>query len=255
MQLDLKKDEMKRVQKTTLQNAITWTPDAFTDTSKPWWETYSLSPFEPFSSICVTGPTGAGKSRWVYKFLRHLDGMYIKDPPQKILYCHGVYQTLYDEMEGNIDHITFHSGLPSEADITDFTQGQTHSLIVLDDLMQQVIASKEMELLFTQGCHHRGLSVIFITQNLYGQAKAARTIALNTWYLILFKNLRDASQILTLGRQLYPGRGNVLVESYNDVMREHFAYLVVDMSPRCEDKLRLRTRVFPGDETIVYVPR
>ena len=73
--------------------------------------------------------------------------------------------------------------------------------------MHKVTQDKEIELLFTQGTHHRCVSVILITQNLYPGGKHARTIALNTWYMVLMKNLRDVSQVGILGRQLYPGRG------------------------------------------------
>ena len=53
-------------------------------------------------------------------------------------------------------------GLPSEADIDKITIKQKHVLIVLDDLLHRVGQSPEMELLFTQGCHH-SVRVSFIT--------------------------------------------------------------------------------------------
>lgn len=215
--------------------------------------TNSLTPFESCSSICISGPTGVGKTRWVYKLLRELNGMYI-DPPAKVLYCYGIYQPLFDEMERNVDNITMHQGLPTQEEIDDFADGQ-HGLIILDDLSHAVLENKDMELLFTQGCHHRRLSLVFITQNLYTQGKSARTIALNVWYLVLFKNVRDKSQISILGRQLYPGRSGVLTEAYDDCMKEPRAYLVVDMAPMSDDNHRLRTHIFPNENTIIYVPR
>ena len=217
--------------------------------------TPSLVPFEPCSSICISGPTGSGKTQWVYRFLTNLSGMYENNPPRKILYCYGVYQNLFSEMEANVPELTTYAGVPSQTEIEEFSQEGQHGLIVLDDLMHQVLTSKEVELLFTQGCHHRNLSVIFISQNLYGQAKSARTIALNTWYLVLFKNMRDRSQIQTLGRQLFLGKGDILVEAYSDAVKKPFGYLVIDSSPRGDDTLRLRTRIFPGEEPIVYLPK
>jgi hypothetical protein len=112
-----------------------------------------------------------------------------------------------------------------------------------------------MELLFTQGCHHRRLSILFITQNLFGQGRSARNIALNTWYLIVFKNVRDSSQLLTLDRQLFLGKSGVLVDAYRDVMTDPYAYVVIDIAPHSEDKYRLRTRVFPGEDPIVCIPK
>ena len=215
---------------------------------------HSLVPIAPCTSLCLSGATFSGKTKWVYRFLKHLHGMYVSDPPKKVLYCYGVYQDLFDEMERVIPNLTMHEGLPSSGVLETFADGQ-HGLIVLDDLMQQVLVRPDMELLFTQGCHHRHLSVIFITQNLYSQGKCARTIMLNTGYLILFKNVRDASQLNTLGRQLFPGRGGLLVDAYRDVMKTPYGYLVVDMTPQGRDDLRLRTHIFPGEEPLVYVPQ
>ena len=49
--------------------------------------------------------------------------------------------------------------------------------------------------LFTKECHHRNISVMFIVQNLFGKKKEQRTISLNSHYLVVFKNPRDASQM------------------------------------------------------------
>ena len=49
--------------------------------------------------------------------------------------------------------------------------------------------NKEMELIFTQGTPHIYLSVIFISQNMYHGGRHARTIALNTWYMVLIKTI------------------------------------------------------------------
>ena len=74
----------------------------------------------------------------------------------------------------------------------------------------------DMELLLSKGCHHRRLSVDLLTQNLFPIGSKSKIIALSTTYLVLMKNVRDASQIATLGRQLYPGRSNLLTEAYVD---------------------------------------
>ena len=137
-------------------------------------------PFEPCSSICVSGQTGSGKTRWVYRFLTHIRNMYSRDPPCQILYCYGIYQPLFDEIERTLKNFRSKQGLPSSEELEEFTADHRHKLIVIDDLMHRVVEDKEMELLFTQGTHHKCVSVILITQNLYPRGKHARTIALNT---------------------------------------------------------------------------
>lgn len=209
-----------------------------------------MLPFKSCSSITVSGATQSGKTYFVRRLLKNVLGMFSGEPVSRILYCYGIYQPLFDQMQTDIANFTLHEGLPGKEQIADF-DGK-HSLIVLDDLMHLVGQSSEMELLFTQGCHHRNLSVIFITQNIFQRAKFSRTIALNTHYLILFRNLRDASQVSHLGRQLYPGKGNLLTEAYRDATGRSYGYLVIDMSPHSEDKYRLRTRIFPDEDAIIY---
>lgn len=206
---------------------------------------YDLSnmsiPFQPCSSMCISGQTGSGKTQFVYRLLTHLNDLYDGDPPKKILYCYGIHQPLFDEMEQRFSNLILHHGVPTNKAIEELTFDRQHALIVLDDLMHRVVRDPEMELLFTQGCYHRRLSVVFITQNLFLKGSKSRTIALNTYYLILMKNARDASQISMLGRQLYPGCSNLLVEAYKDATKLPFGYLVVDTSPRGDDEYRLRT--------------
>lgn len=215
-----------------------------------------MFPFQACSTISITGATGSGKSSWVFKLLKAKDVMFT-EPPVSILYCYGVYQPLFDDMEKNLPQITFHEGLPSRTTIEDFTDGN-HNIVLLDDLMTQVVSNRDIENLFVMGSHHRRLTVIYLSQNVFAQGRCARTIAINTHYLILFRNMRSGSQITQLGRELYPGRGDVLVQAYHDAAcNRQYGYLVVDMSPHSvNDQYRLRTRVFPDEgDTWVYVPR
>ena len=213
--------------------------------------TMSLIPFKPYSSISISGMTQSGKSTWVFRLLLNINKMF-EDVPKYVLYCYGVYQSLYDDIKSQCPFVTFHEGLPNEETIKTFATGE-HRMIVLDDLLNDVVQSREMEKLFVLGCHHRHLTTCFLNQNLYQNGRCARTIALNTTYLILFKNYRDTSQLVTLGRQLVPGHHKALVEAYKDATTsERYGYLVIDMSPHSEDRFRWRTHVFPGEDPIIY---
>jgi hypothetical protein len=77
------------------------------------------------------------------------------------------------------------------------------SLIVLDDLMDSAFSSKVSEL-FTNRSHHRNISLILITQNLFHQGPSSRDISLNSMYIAVFKNPRDKTKIVHLARQVYP---------------------------------------------------
>ena len=220
-----------------------------------WWKYESVMPFKPCSSFVVSGATKSGKTWWVYRLLRERVGMFVPNPPSSILYCYSVYQPLFDDMKMTFgDDIRFVEGLPSSEDVDNLTSDGRHHVIILDDVMQKVVQSPEMALLFTQGCHHKNLSVIFITQNLFAQGKSSRNIALNTTYVVLLKNVRDASQATLLGRQLYPGKTDGFMRAYTEIMMELRGYLIIDLAPDTPDEMRLRTRVFIGEDPIVYAP-
>ena len=220
-----------------------------------WWEKVSLLPFKERCSINISGATGSGKTYWIYRLLRHLKGMFKGQPPKKVLYCYGVYQSLYDDMEENVPGIEMHEGLPTPGELDQISENGHHNLVVIDDLIGQMVKNTDMELLLTRGCHHKNFSVIYLTQNLFQPGKNARTIALNTWYLVMFRNLRDASQIGYLAKQLFPGRAGVLKEAYEYATKEPYGYLIIDSSPHADSKYRLRTKVFPNEDPVVYVPK
>lgn len=212
-------------------------------------------PLDSCTTISIIGATGTGKTSWVFKLLRHKDIMF-KDPPTHIMYCYAIHQPMFDQMEASIPNFTLHEGLPSQATLEEFCDGQ-HRLILLDDLMSDVVSNCEMGKLFTQGAHHRRITVIFISQNLYAKGKSAKTIALNTHVLVLFKSMRSTGQIAYMGRELFPGHQRVLLDAYLDATSKRYGYLLIDMSPHAEfEEYRMRTQIFPDEEPlIIYVPR
>lgn len=206
--------------------------------------------FEPGSPIIISGPTGSGKTVFTNKLLK--DDIF-SEQVEHILYCYGVYQPFFSEMKKDQTlKITFHQGLPSFETVENLNNGK-FNIIVLDDLMEYIIKSEDVQSLFTKYCHHFNITVIFLTQNLFAQGSAARTITLNAHYLVLFANKRDESQILYLGRQLYPGQVKYFLSCYQDATSKQFGYLLVDCHPKSSKLLKLRTQIFLNDETIVYV--
>jgi hypothetical protein len=178
--------------------------------------------------------------------------MFAKPPPEKVLYCYGIYQPLYDEMERELSFITFHRGLPSEDDLEQLSSDISCNLVILDDLMESVTSSSEMENLFVKGMHHRHLSVIYLNQNLYSRGKNALTINPNTHILVLMKNPRDVSQLQCLARQAFLGKHRFIMEAFKDATSEAYVYLILDLAPMAEEDYRVRTRVFPDEDTVIY---
>jgi hypothetical protein len=207
-----------------------------------------IIPFHSGSPIMIAGPTGVGKTRFTYKLLKY---PMFTEKVQSVLYCYGVHQPFYDEME--VENLHFHQGVPTLDMLKSLNDGDFH-IVVLDDLMEEIVKSVESQNLFTKYCHHFHLTVIFLTQNLFAQGPYARTISLNTHILVLFANKRDESQSLQLARQLYPGAASkIFMEAYEDATSKPFGYLVIDCDPKSPREIKLRTHIFPGEMTICYL--
>lgn len=127
------------------------------------------------------------------------------------------------------------------------------SLIVLDDLMTSAYTKAVCEL-FTKGSHHKNISVILITQNVFHQGKYCRDISLNCKYLVLFKNPRDKSQIFPLARQIFPENPGSLVKVYKEATLSPYGYLFLDLTQTTDDLLRFQTDIFNKNYITCYCP-
>lgn len=192
----------------------------------------------PFSCV-VNGPSGCGKTEWIKKLL-YSD--IIQNIPKRIVWCYGRWQNAYHDLQGMVE---FREGLNGINEYKD-------TLLILDDLMMDT--DKHVMDLFVRG-RHKNLSVIFVTHNVFYKTPALRTIRLNTNYLVLFKTPCDTSQIIALGRQMFPGQSKHWEEAYKDATKKIYGYLLIDNRPNTEDIYRLRTQIFPNEEQIVYVPK
>jgi len=193
----------------------------------------------PFTCM-IAGPTKSGKTSFTFRLIDEAQEQ-ITPPPERIMYCYGEYQSIFN----NYPHINFNEGLPDNKEF----DGKRRTLLILDDLMKE--AGDSVLDIFTKLSHHRNVSVIFLTQNLFFKSKQSRTMNINTQYIVLFKNPRDALQVATLGRQMYPGYSNFLVEAFKDATERPHGYLLIDLHPETLDKFRIRTNIFNGERQYV----
>ena len=203
--------------------------------------TNSMTDFRLFSNrtMCVAGPSHAGKTVFVTKLLECHEEMF-KVPIRKIKWYYGVFQpNLHNQLRAK--GYLVKQGLPHQEDI------EAGDLIVLDDLLQESTNSKDVTQMFTRTTHHRDAFVIYITQNIFDSGKDQRTRSLSTQYLVIFKNPRDASQVRHLAGQFLPHHPKTLTAIYNEATSKPHGYLFIDMTQECPENLRYRTNILPND--------
>ena len=180
---------------------------------------------------------------WIAKLLE-LSHTMINPAPSRIMYFYKRWQPLYDEIMKRGSHIEFIQGIPHNIKDDDYFDTKFPTLFILDDQMRDSAKSSDICELFTEGSHHRNLSVICLMQNMFYQGKESRTMSLNTQYLVLFKSPRDKQQISILARQMYPNRSHYFIEQYEKATQRPHGYLFVDLKQSTSEEDRLKSDIF-----------
>lgn len=207
----------------------------------------------PFSCQIV-GPSGSGKTYFVKSVLESCNHV-IDNMPSNIVWIFTSYQPMYTELQQKNKKIKFVEGLPDSFDDEILFPPDQDHLIILDDVIFQASDHPEVVKIFTQYRHHKKMSVIMLTQNVFHRGKHSRTISLNSNYLVLFKNPRDRLQMSILAQQIFPGRKAFFLESFEDATKDPHGYLILDLTPSCPETYRLRSGVLPHQWPVVYLPK
>ena len=123
--------------------------------------------FKVPSNFYISGQSQCGKSYLVRRLLYYLNELF-HPVPSKVIYCYGEYQKEFDELHG----VDFIEGFPE--DLNELTRGHEQTLLILDDLMSECSKDQRVSDLFTRGSHHKGISVFYLTQNLFPPGKLSR---------------------------------------------------------------------------------
>ena len=177
-------------------------------------------------------------------------------PVASILYCEGVYQEFFNTMRDNPSiacPICFQKGLPTQEDIDNMYDKCFH-IIVLDDLMEKIVKSADMQELFTKYCHHKNIMAIMVSQNAFQKGPNAHTISVNRHIHVLFANKRDESQVSIFANQLFHSKRKkkCFLNIYDEHMKNRFAYLTIDCTSQFLPEIKVQANIFPGKVTYTF---
>jgi hypothetical protein len=190
--------------------------------------------------MIVAGPTSCGKTVFTTRLVK---SKLFDVEFDEVVWCYSESGSVSDRLP----NVVYNEGLPSD----DMFDGRP-KLLILDDLMHE--SGEQVAKMFTKKSHHWNVTVILINQNLFPKSKHARDMALNSHYLVIFKNPRDKAQISHLGRQVYPENTRFFADAYRQATDRPHGYLFVDFKQNTPEAERIRSEIF-DEHPVVYLPR
>ena len=197
--------------------------------------------------VSLVGPSETGKSQLIHNWLKI--GTF-QPKFHKIYFFNQHSQLLYDVMQKEIENFEFVQGVNFE--FIDSLKSDVTKYLLNFDNSREVICNSKAFVDFATAGRHRVLSTIYIKHNLFHQSKLGTDVELQNTHIVLFTSPRDVMQVTTVSTQL--GLGSKLVDWYQDKTSVPFGHLLIDLSPRTDDRLRYCTNTGSIPSNGIFIP-
>lgn len=217
------------------------------------------------SRMLVAGPTTSGKSWFMAKMVEHRSTIYDVSFDRIIYFSPHCLSGGQDDYIANLrkffPNLELCADLPS-VDALNIFADNTHKLFLIDDFMESYNNSKDAFRLLTIDSHHRKITVIVTTHNVFGASKYQKTFSRNYSEMVLLANRGDKLSLRTLGSQMFPDSPRILLRAMSWVEEnsiEKPKYILLDVSPvtTLPSSMIVRTNIFPKDgihAPIFFIP-
>ena len=101
--------------------------------------------------------------------------------------------------------------------------------------------------LSTKDSHHRNITVLYLTQDLFPPGQIFQDHQSQCHYIVAFKNPRDQTGIGTILLQAFPDRWRQVLRLFKRVKSRPFGYLMLDVHPASDDRYRLWSHLTPRE--------
>ena len=196
------------------------------------------------TTILITGPTQAGKTLFLKQILEH---QLIQPSPSRVIYVFSEHAPNLTDLKHLYPPIEYLQGMKRFLGILPTMEADERSLVVLDDQMSKAGKLEETSHLFSKGCHHRNITLVYIVKNVFDKGMVDRTVSLNSHNMLLLKNPLNEGQIGTAAQQLFPTKVKFFMDSFREATKKYHGYLLVDLLPLTPDPVRFRTTIFKSD--------
>jgi hypothetical protein len=208
------------------------------------------------STVMIIGPSGSGKTSFLANSIMY-DINSVSPPPTRIVYYYYTEQPAFVEMFNKVLEIRkikieFKQGMNDFA--LDSFNPQERNLVCFDDLFRTTKDSEEVAKLWFIGSHHKSITAIIISHNIFPKGKVSRELSLNTHYLVIFPHPADRQSFRTLAQRLEPTKWRSLVAVFEEeIASKPFSYLIIDLRPETDLRLKYRTCLGQNSGIAYYI--
>jgi hypothetical protein len=182
----------------------------------------------------------------------------------QIIYCYPTHlleknREFVQQLRNEFPKLEICLGLP-DINTLNLESNILPSLLLLDDLMNDILQSETMLELFISKVHHFNISTCFTLQNYYAESKFGKTHMKNCPYRVFFYNRIELQELAKISTQI-SNSANFLHSNfqflYKNFPSESSPYILIDGHFRTPlRELWCRSNIFPktknGEITPVY---
>jgi hypothetical protein len=169
---------------------------------------------------------------------------------------------VYNKLKELCPEIELNIGLPNVTKLH-LDINNLPSLLIIDDMMQDVLNSSAMVDLFAVQIHHNNISCIVTLQNYFAQSRFGQTISRNIQYKIFFYNRLELVELRNISTQIMPSAPDFMLANFKflekNFPKQFSHYILVDGHVRSKmSQLHIRSQIFPNENgeinPIVFSP-
>ena len=210
--------------------------------------------FKQGSTHLFCGPSQSGKTWRCLDLVRWKDFMIENGwKITNVVLAYKIWQPQYQQFYNEGLVTVLKEGFPSIGEFCELVEPhkENGSIFLIDDFECELHIperARVLEEIVKVQSRHLNVVTCILFQSLFPAAKISRQISLNTKYLHLLKNPRDACQFHYLARQLCGSGGyKYLVEAYQDATQQPYSAFLIDLTQECEPLLRFRSHYLPAE--------
>ena len=206
-------------------------------------------------SILVQGPSGSGKSSFVFDLIRNRHIVF-RTKIKEVIYFYTQMQETFKKIAKSDPNVHF---VRTVEEVEKLHSGERPQILIFDDIMNEV--EKDKPLLqfimsfFLARSHHENTVVVLQLQNLFPRHPMFRNISINAKYIVLMKSVREQSSIVKLGYQIMPNNSKFLSSAFAIATKLPYTYLLCDFHPLTPDNFRFRNFIHTkGSDLRIFLP-